>query len=213
MLVYVSGKYSAPTHDEVQANIDAAAVIAKELWQKGHAVICPHLNTAHFEIPGVTYEDYIKGDLNMVRRCDAMVMVPGWKDSRGACEERAYAEQLGIPIYHYPTVPEPHPVEVRCPVQVKAFMEQLMKQYRVHLKKNKDYSSANIAGTGEIGLVTRLWDKMARLMSLTGFRITITESVFDRPQTPENESIDDTYLDLANYGVIAQLYKDGKWGK
>jgi len=214
MLVYVSGKYSASTKEGIAANIKAAEEVARYLWSCGHAVICPHTNTAFFDdIPGVGYESFIRGDLQIVRRCDAMVMVPGWETSRGANRERDYAIELGIPVHQYPCVLELHPVEVRCPVQVQAFMEQLMLQYRTHLKKNKDYSPANIAGTGEIGLVTRLWDKMARLMSLTGFKITITESEFTQPQTPENESIEDTFLDLSNYGIIAKLYHNGKWGK
>ena len=107
MLVYVSGPYRPITRKDcpaisVEDNIEAASQIAVQLWEKGHAVICPHANTAHFErrTADVTPEQYIQGDLNMIARCDALVMVPRWEESEGAAIEEAYARSLGIPIYH-----------------------------------------------------------------------------------------------------------------
>jgi len=32
-------------------------------------------------------------------------------------------------------------------------------------------------------------------------------------QEPENESLMDTFMDLANYAIIAQLVKEKAWGK
>jgi hypothetical protein len=68
-------------------------------------------------------------------------------------------------------------------------------------------------GTGEIGLVTRLWDKMARLLNLTGFVVEISEAEYVKPKTPKNESIDDTLCDMAVYAIIGQLLRKGVWGK
>ena len=34
----------------------------------------------------------------------------------------------------------------------------------------------------------------------------------DNPD-PENESIRDAFLDISNYGAIAQVVMDGEWGK
>jgi hypothetical protein len=33
----------------------------------------------------------------------------------------------------------------------------------------------------------------------------------DNGATPENESLRDSFLDLANYSVIAMMVLDGKW--
>lgn len=107
----------------------------------------------------------------------------------------------------------PHPTEVKRPIQTQAFQEILNRMYRVHLDKNADYSPANILGTGWIGLVTRLWDKMARMMNLAGFRIEIASSEYEAPQAPRNESIDDTLMDMAVYAIIGLLLRQGKWGK
>lgn len=106
-----------------------------------------------------------------------------------------------------------HITEVTRPHQVKAFREVIEKMYQVHLDKNADYSPANILGTGEIGLMTRTWDKIARLMNLMGFKIEIASMRYETPATPKNESIDDSIQDLAVYAIIWQLYRKGVWGK
>jgi hypothetical protein len=212
MLIYVSGKYSG----DIDANIEKAMQIAAELWIKGHAVICPHGNTSHFEIrcPAVTWEQYIAGDLNMIARCDGLVMIPGWEESKGAVIEKEYAEKLKIPVWLYPDLPEIHLTEIRSPVQAQAFREIVGRMYRTHLDKNADYSPANIAGPGELGLATRIWDKCTRMMNLLGFKIEVTRSEHvDPAKTPKNEPLEDTYMDLAVYGIIGLLFRQGKWGR
>ena len=74
-------------------------------------------------------------------------------------------------------------------------------------------SPANILGAGNIGIVTRMWDKVARLMNLTGFKIEISSSKFEAPKKPKNESIADTVKDLAVYAIIYTIYQNGDWGK
>jgi len=186
MLVYVSGKYSADpdsTDDadsQVLENIKLAGRVAGELWDKGHAVLCPHTNTNHFLVPvkNTTWEDYMRGDYMMIARCDAVVMLPNWETSRGARAELAYAEGLKIPIYYYPQLPELHPTEVLSPVQCKRFAETLGQMYRTHLSKNHDYSPANILGMGEVGGVVRLWDKAIRLANLNGIQLHLNDVYF-----------------------------------
>jgi hypothetical protein len=211
MLLYVSGAYSG----NIDENIEQAAKIAAELWEKGHAVICPHLNTMHFEIrcPQVEYTTYINGDLNMIARCDGMVMVPNWTGSQGATIEKEYADSLKIPVWFYPDIPELHITEIRSPEQAQGFREIIGRMYRVHLDKNADYSPANIAGPGELGLATRIWDKCTRMMNLLGFKIDVTRSEHvDVAKIPKNEPLEDTYMDLAVYGIIGLLFRQGKWG-
>jgi hypothetical protein len=147
---------------------------------------------------------------SLISICDAMVI----KDITDAVclGDKKYAESLDIPIYIYPDLPEKHPTEVRSPNQAKAFRELLGKMFRVHLQKNADYSPANIAGTGEVGLATRMWDKMARLMNLSGFNLEVKLLSFNQPKSPKNESIEDTLMDMAVYALINLLYRAGKWG-
>ncbi|MEM9448691.1 MAG: DUF4406 domain-containing protein, partial [Cyanobacteria bacterium P01_E01_bin.6] len=156
MLIYVAGPYREGYDRTVQQNIESAEQIAQEVWLSGHAAICPHLNTAHFDskIDGVSDDQYLNGTMEMLRRCDGIVLAPNWEQSEGAKAEYEYAESVGMPAWIYPLLPARYYclTEGRSPIQCAAFMDTVMQMYRLHLKKNADYSPANILGTGEIGL-------------------------------------------------------------
>jgi uncharacterized UPF0146 family protein len=103
MIVYTAGKYSG----NVDENIANARKVAIELWEMGHAVICPHLNSAHMELDcKATWEDYLNGDLEIISRMDAIVMLEGWEDSKGAKMELDFARKLNIPVYFAPDYPD-----------------------------------------------------------------------------------------------------------
>jgi hypothetical protein len=71
------------------------------------------------------------------------------------------------------------------------------------LKKHKDYGPKNISQSpgGPInGLRVRMHDKLARINHL-----------YDKGATPENESLRDSFIDLANYSIIALMVLDGEW--
>lgn len=214
MIVYVAGPYRAGDHEGIEANILQARKIAIGVWESGNVAICPHLNTAHFEVDCEAAESvYLAGDLEILRRCDAVIVGPGWDRSLGTREEIAFATERGIPVYYWPDYPAPHSTEIRCPNQSRGFLDVVMRMYRVHLAKNADYSPINILVPGSIGIATRIWDKVARIMSLMGWRITVASSVFEAPREPACESLDDSIIDLSVYGVIWQLYNEGVWGK
>lgn len=66
------------------------------------------------------------------------------------------------------------------------------------LKKHRDYGKGNILANGELGISMRVSEKIERLKHLL-----MTQ------QTPSNESIDETWVDIAVYGVIAVLLRRG----
>lgn len=217
MLLYVSGPYTAKEGRTTEENIFEASVVAVELWRKGHTVICPHTNTTFpsgVPLNGLDWKDWIRGDLAMIARCDGMVMMPGWRESQGAFLEEKYARELGMPIwYEEDGLPELHLTEKRCPEQAKAFAEVVGKMYRTHLDKNADYSPANILLTGDVGLATRLWDKIARILNLTGFDLKVEIGEYSAPRRAMNEALDDAYLDAAVYSIIGYILRKKKWGK
>ena len=216
MIIYLAGPIRPKNGQTLRGNVEAAKTVALELWRGGYAVICPHANTdLPTELADKECEQsvWLNGDLEMVTRCDAMVVLPGWEASAGTKGEIQYAEARKIPVHYYPDLPPISTTEQLRPQQVHGFIDILMSMYRVHLQKNADYSPANILGTGEIGLMTRVWDKVARLMNLFGFKIEITSSCFEHPSAPKCEAIEDTILDLAVYAVIWQLLRRSEWGK
>lgn len=103
-LAYVAGPYRSKTgagdHFGTWQNILAAEKVAYELWEMGFAVICPHKNSAWFDgvIPG---KQFYEGDMEMLARCDLVVMVGGWENSVGATAERKEAVELGIPVFEW----------------------------------------------------------------------------------------------------------------
>lgn len=46
-----------------------------------------------------TWEYYLRRDLKRVLSCDAIVVLPGWRNSRGAQLETHVAQTLGMPLY------------------------------------------------------------------------------------------------------------------
>lgn len=66
-------------------------------------------------------------------------------------------------------------------------------------RKQQDYGSQNIARHGQYGVIVRCDDKTARLANLLNKDIA------------QNESVLDSWLDLANYGIIGALVSLGEW--
>jgi hypothetical protein len=97
-VVYVVGPYRAPSEYQVLLNIRRAEELALRVWRSGAACICPHKNTAFL---GGAADDsvWLIGDLEIIRRCDAVVCVDGWKSSKGALGEVDLALKLNIPVF------------------------------------------------------------------------------------------------------------------
>lgn len=216
MIIYLAGPIRPKGNQTLEGNVAIAKSIALELWKVGYTVISPHANS---DLPVALADKEVEawrwlgGDLAIIARCDAVVVLPNWEQSEGTKGEIAFARERGIPTTYYPELPDIPHTELRRPQQVKGYMDVIMQGYRVHLAKNADYSPANILGTGEIGLATRVWDKIARLLNLIGFSLEISESIYDKPKVAKNESLEDNLLDLSVYAVIWQLFRKGVWGK
>lgn len=104
--IYIAGRYRAPTRWGIVTNCRAAEAVAYEVARIGGFPCCPHTNTAlWFEDLG-TAEFWLEGTLEWMRRCDAVIMVPGWEQSSGARAERAEAIRLHKPVFE--TIAELH---------------------------------------------------------------------------------------------------------
>lgn len=99
-LIYVAGKYRAATREAVAANIEAARQVGIEAARLGWYPVIPHANTGHME-DDLQHADqfWLAGTLELMTRCDAVVLVPGWETSEGTRGEIAKADQLQIPVY------------------------------------------------------------------------------------------------------------------
>jgi len=96
-VVYIAGPFRAANQWEQEANIRRAEAMALEVWRLGAVALCPHLNTRYFS-GALPDEVWLDGDLELLRRCDAILMVHGWENSAGAMAEKAFARENNIPI-------------------------------------------------------------------------------------------------------------------
>ena len=93
------------------------------------------------------------------------------------------------------------------PTTISEFYDVSEKYYgqlhRVLVKKQTDYGPGNIANSpgGPLnGLRVRIYDKVSRINNL-----------IDSGKEPENESLQDSFLDLANYAIIALMVLNDEW--
>jgi len=99
-LVYISGPHVGSNYHQTEAYITYAREWAEKLARAGHAFYCPHLNTAHFDIitPDVPEYFWREMNLNILRRCDVVLLVPGWDNDEATKRDMEYAERWGIPV-------------------------------------------------------------------------------------------------------------------
>lgn len=97
-LAYIAGPFRGKSHWDVACNVHNAACLALEVWRKGVAALCPHTNTAHFQDAAPDHV-WLDGDLEMLRRCDVVVLNCDWRRSSGARAEVLEAIKLGIPVF------------------------------------------------------------------------------------------------------------------
>lgn len=101
-LVYVAGPYRAETREGVAQNVAAARHVGRLCVQKGWFPVLPTVNTAHLDhdFPGLADDQYwLDGTMEMMRRCDAVVLVDGWQYSSGAKAEIEEARKMDLKVY------------------------------------------------------------------------------------------------------------------
>jgi len=98
-LIYIAGPITASTEALRQANIDYACYRAAFYWEKGYSVICPHANTmnvaSYINRPDF---DWIPGDIDQLKRCDAICLLKGWEKSKGVRTELMVALRHNLEI-------------------------------------------------------------------------------------------------------------------
>ena len=106
-------------------------------------------------------------------------------------------------------------MEKEWPEMTAEFRRLQREQYELFLHKQHDYGPGNISvGTmlqtpEEVKLsLTGLWfrmnDKLQRVKTLL---------MTGRESAVKDEPLEDAYLDVSNYGIMATIVKNGKWGK
>jgi len=85
----------------------------------------------------------------------------------------------------------------------QAFAQVNDEVLEMFLKKHKDYGKGNILSIEELGISMRIMEKAERLKNL----------LIKQGEGPANESIEETWVDIATYAVIAILFRRGQFQK
>lgn len=97
-LIYIAGPYTAKTAWGIECNIHRAREVGALVAKFGAMPVIPHANTAHFDdIQPAQF--FIEGTLELMKRCDGVVVLPNSDSSKGTQGEIALAKRLGIPVY------------------------------------------------------------------------------------------------------------------
>ena len=106
-------------------------------------------------------------------------------------------------------------MEKEWPLMTSEFKKIQREQYELFLHKQHDYGPGNISVGSPLlteediklsltGLWFRMNDKIQRLKTLL---------MSNRTHAVQGEPMEDAYLDVSNYGIMATIVKNGKWGK
>lgn len=98
-VVYVAGALIADDHYKIRLNIDRAAAVGLEVAKLGAYPLIPHTNTGAWFIGTLTPEFWYAATLEAMRRCDAIVLAPGWETSKGTKAEIEEAKRLSMPVF------------------------------------------------------------------------------------------------------------------
>lgn len=84
----------------------------------------------------------------------------------------------------------------------QAFSQITKELLAVFLKKHQDYGKGNILSVKELGIALRVAEKVERLKHL------LLKQELEAVDIA-NESIEDSWTDIAVYAIIARLYRQG----
>jgi len=97
-VVYIAGPFRAATAWQVERNIRAAEEQILYVAEMGASALCPHTNTRFLD-GTMTGEYWLAATLELMRRCDAVLLVGDWEKSAGTRGEVAEADALGMPVF------------------------------------------------------------------------------------------------------------------
>ncbi len=111
-----------------------------------------------------------------------------------------------------------HPIveqmEKEWPEMTTEFKRLQAEQYELFCRKQHDY------GPGNISVGTQLITEDEIKLSLTGLWFRVNDKVqriknllMGNRESAVDEPLEDAFLDMSNYGIMATIVKNKKWGK
>jgi hypothetical protein len=99
--VYVAGPFRSKFNDEWQRhlNISAAEALGPAIARAGCLPVIPHTMLRNFQgLAGLDDAFWLDATLSLLKRCDALILLPTWEASIGSRGEAAQAKVDDLPI-------------------------------------------------------------------------------------------------------------------
>jgi hypothetical protein len=98
-VIYIAGPLSAHTEAQREANCTRAIRAGIDVYHAGGVPFIPHLNhwagkVAAEDGAELIWQDFMEWDIPILRRCDALIRLPG--ESKGASVELLVAREFGL---------------------------------------------------------------------------------------------------------------------
>lgn len=97
-LIYIAGPFRGPTPYDVRRNVERARDLGLAVARLGGYPVIPHTMTCDFD-KLLTDQFWLDGTMEMLRRCDAVVLHERWAHSTGARLEREEALARVLPVF------------------------------------------------------------------------------------------------------------------
>ena len=97
-LIYIAGPFTGPTAWDIAENVRKAERWGLEVAHAGGMPVIPHANT-HLFHGQLTSDFWYAGTLQLLRVCQGIVLIPEWRDSKGARAEQEEARRWEIPSW------------------------------------------------------------------------------------------------------------------
>jgi len=97
--IYLAGPFRAPTAWGVEQNVRLAEWVGMQVAEMGVLPVIPH-SMFRYAHGTRTEQFWIDATLELLSRCDAILMLKGWESSEGSIGEHKAAEARQMSIYY-----------------------------------------------------------------------------------------------------------------
>jgi hypothetical protein len=99
-VLYIAGPFTADTPWLIENHVRRAEELSLKVCALGGVVaLCPHTMYRFFHRME-TSQYWYEATLELLRRCDGIVLIHGWELSKGSVEEHKEATKLGLRVFH-----------------------------------------------------------------------------------------------------------------
>lgn len=100
-LVYIAAPYTGNKAQRDQ-NVEMAKYLGRLVAERGFYPVMPTVNTAGFEelVPQKPAAFWYDATLELMKKCDCILLAPNWQNSAGCVNEALEANKLEIPVFY-----------------------------------------------------------------------------------------------------------------